>query len=238
MENWLLLTGIVFFAALLQASTGFGFSIIGTPFLFLLYPAHAAIQINILLSLCLSLIMIYPVRREIEKGLLGRLAAGSIVGLIPGIGIYLYVEVEWLKAVVGGLILLLTVLLMVNVTIRRTKGRDLLTGGISGALTTSIGVPGPPLLLYFAGAGTAKETLRGTTLAYYLLVYSVSLGLQISLGGTGQEVWVSSGIALPALILGILAGQWLFKRMSQRLFKRMTYVILLFTGTYLLVTSV
>lgn len=237
MEDWIFLVLIVLVAALLQTSTGYGFSIIGTPFLFLLYPAHTAIQINIVLSLCISVIMIYKIRKEIDRSLLFRLIKGSLIGLMAGLMVYLYVDVQLLKMAVGSLILILTVLLILQLTIRQTRLRDFFTGGISGLLTTSIGVPGPPLLLYFAGVGTKKETLRSTTLAYYLFVYLISLVLQISFDGSSKEVWVSSMIALPPLLVGIWLGQLLFARISQRVFKIITYMILLFTGSYLVVSS-
>lgn len=238
MDHWIVLVSIVLFAALLQTSTGYGFSIIGTPFLLLLYPAHSAIQINIILSLCLSVFMIYKIRHEVDTHLLGRLIRGSLIGIIPGIFIYLYVNVALLKMVVGGLILLSTILLILKLTVHQTKKKDTLTGAISGLLTTSIGIPGPPLLLYFAGVGTKKETLRSTTLAYYLFVYLVSLIMQVAFAGTNETVWLSSLIALPALFVGILLGQLLFKKISQRAFQLVTYVILLFTGLYLLTTSI
>jgi len=236
MENLVLLASIIFAAALLQASTGFGFSIVGTPFLFLLFPIHTAIQINIILSICLSGFMIYNIRKEIDKPLLLKLIKGSLFGLIAGLLVYLYSNVQWLKVIVGGFIIVLTALLILKLTIRQSRFRDYLVGGISGLLTTSIGVPGPPLLLYFSGVGTNKAALRGTTLAYYLFVYFASLAMQIGFDGTNKEVWTSSLVGLPSLIVGILAGQLIFKWINQRAFQIITYIILLFTGFSLIMT--
>src|SRR5699024_11353518 len=75
---------IVFFAAFLQTSIGYGFSIIGTPFLLMIYPAHTAIQINIILSILISLLMIYSIRKEVDRTLVMRLVKGSLIGLILG----------------------------------------------------------------------------------------------------------------------------------------------------------
>jgi uncharacterized protein len=236
MENLVLLASIIFAAALLQASTGFGFSIVGTPFLFLLFPIHTAIQINIILSICLSGFMIYNIRKEIDKPLLLKLIKGSLFGLIAGLLVYLYSNVQWLKVIVGGFIIVLTALLILKLTIRQSRFRDYLVGGISGLLTTSIGVPGPPLLLYFSGVGTNKAALRSTTLAYYLFVYFASLAMQIGFDGTNKEVWTSSLVGLPSLIVGILAGQLIFKWINQRAFQIITYIILLFTGFSLIMT--
>lgn len=233
----IVLVSIVLVASLLQTSTGYGFSIIGTPFLLLMYPAHTAIQINIVLSICLSAFMIFNIRKEVDTSLFIRLIKGSIVGLFFGIFIYLYLDIHVLKMGVGLLIIVLTVLLIFKLTIRRTRNKDLAAGGISGLLTTSIGVPGPPLLLYFSGARIDKVTLRSTTLAYYLFVYSASLVMQITFGGTNKEIWIDSMLALPALFAGIFLGQLLFKWISQETFRIITYIILIFTGVYLFISS-
>lgn len=237
MEGLLLLIIVVLIASLLQTSTGYGFSIIGTPFLLLLYPAHTAIQINIILSICLSAVMIFNIRHEVDKALCFRLIKGSVGGLIIGIFIYLYVNIDILKLIVGLIILLLTILLILQITIQRSSKKDFISGSISGLLTTSIGVPGPPLLLYFSGTKMDKTTLRSTTLAYYLFVYFASLIMQISFGGTNKTTWIASLIAIPPLFIGILLGQWLFKWISQETFRKITYVILIFTGIYLVVVS-
>lgn len=237
LEDIMVLMFIVLVASILQTSTGYGFSIIGTPFLLLLYPAHMAIQINIILSICLSTVMIFNIRKEVDKFLLIRLIKGSILGLVVGIFVYLFLDIQLLKMTVGAMILLLTVLLIFQVTIKQTERKDYTTGGISGVLTTSIGVPGPPLLLYFSGAGIDKTTLRSTTLAYYLFVYFASLMMQISFGGTTKETWMFSLVAIPPLFIGVLLGQWLFKWINQLTFLIITYVILLFTGIYLVITS-
>jgi uncharacterized membrane protein YfcA len=181
--------------------------------------------------------MIFKIGKEVDKALLIRLIKGSIMGLVLGVFIYLYIDIQLLKILVGGLILISTVLLILKLTILQTKNRDFLTGGISGLLTSSIGVPGPPLLLYFSGIGTDKAILRSTTLAYYLFVYFISLVMQILFGGTSKEAWISSLFAVPSLFIGILLGQLLFKWISQKIFRLITYIILLFTGGYLLVTS-
>ena len=233
MEHIILLTVIVLIAALLQTSTGYGFSIIGTPFLLLIYPAHMAIQVNIILSICLSAFMIYNIRHEVDLNLLIKLIKGSLLGLIAGIFVYLYLDIQLLKISVGALIILLTIFLLAKFTVNQSTTKDYLAGGLSGLLTTSIGVPGPPLLLYFTGANIAPTVLRSTTLAYYLFVYSASLAMQISFGGTNKATWIGALIALPALFIGIVLGQLFFKWISQQTFRIITYIILIFTGIYL-----
>jgi len=228
---------IVFIASILQTSTGFGFSILATPFLLLLFEPAYAIQINLVLSFFISLALITTIRKDIRFDMITRLVIGSFIGLPIGIGIFLYLNTFLLKIVVGMIILMLTILLVLQYRIHQHERKDIFVGSISGLLTTSIGMPGPPLLLYFAGAKMGKETIRGTTLAFYLFIYIASLIFQITFAGTGIIVWKSVLYALPIVVIGLILGQKLFIRINQRVFQIFTYVLLAFTGLYLLIES-
>ena len=237
MLDILIFTVIILVASILQTSTGFGFSILATPFLLLIFEPAEAIQINLVLSLVISCVLLNKIRKDIDFILLKRFVIGSVAGLPAGIIIFLLVDISKLKIGVGVIILALTLLLMLKFRIKQNKGRDLIVGGFSGALTTSIGMPGPPLLLYFSGTETQKEQLRATTLAFYLFIYFVSLVIQVIFVGTNKSIWVSSGLALPLLVMGLYVGQLLFKSINQKVFRIFTYIILLFTGVYLLIES-
>lgn len=229
---------IILCASILQTSTGFGFSIMATPFLLLLYPPKEAIQINLILSLVISLALIVKIRRDIDFTLVKRFVIGSVPGLFLGIVVFTLIDMSLLKVVISLVIILLTILLIMKFRITQSTPRDFLAGGLSGVLTTSIGMPGPPLLLYFSGTGTKKDKLRGTTLAFYLFIYLISLGIQVNVAGTTLTVWKSSLQALPVVAVGLLSGQALFSKINQKLFQIFTYVLLLFSGIYLLIESI
>lgn len=226
---------IILFASILQTSTGFGFSILATPFLLLLFSPMEAIQINLILSLVISCALIRKIRKDIDFQVLKRFVFGSVAGLPIGLLIFLFVDIPRLKLGVSIIILLLTLLLIMKLRIAQTKPRDFIAGGLSGALTISIGMPGPPLLLYFSGTDTEKGKLRGTTLAFYLFIYFISLLIQVIFVGTNQTVWISSGWALPLVFIGLFFGQILYRWINQHYFRIFTYIILLFTGIYLLI---
>ncbi|WP_059102818.1 sulfite exporter TauE/SafE family protein [Shouchella shacheensis] len=238
MEPGLLFVCIILAASLLQTSTGFGFSIMATPFLLLLFAPEEAVQLNIILSILISLSLITKIRTDVERALLKRLFLGSIVGVPFGLLVFTFMNILALKLGLGLLLLLLTSLLIGNVAMKQTPFRDVVVGGLSGVLTASIGMPGPPLLLYFVGTNMKKEVLRATTLAFFLFIYTVSLVTQMAFAGTKAFVWQSSLVALPFLFIGLFLGQLLFKRLNQRVFKWFTYVLLIGTGMYLLIESI
>ncbi|QUG83442.1 sulfite exporter TauE/SafE family protein [Bacillus nitratireducens] len=228
---------IILVASVLQTSTGFGFSIMATPFLLMLFLPQEAIQINIILSLIISISLIWKIRMDIDFILLKRLTIGSIVGVPFGILLFISININAFKLAISILLLLLTLMLICNFKVKSTPFRDFIVGGLSGLLTTSIGMPGPPLLLYFTGTNTEKEKLRATTLAFYLFIYFISLITQILFTGTNKTILESSFYAIPIVFLGLFIGQIIFKWLNQRIFKLFTYILLSCTGIYLLVES-
>jgi uncharacterized protein len=233
----ILFLAIILAAAILQTSTGFGFSILATPFLLIIFEPNEAIQINLLLSLLISGALINKIFKDADFKTLKRFLIGSVIGLPFGMVIFLTIDINKLKLGISLIILGLTIMLMLRFRIKQNKKRDLIVGGLSGFLTTSIGMPGPPLLLYFSGTDTQKEKLRATTLAFYLFIYFISFIIQVIFAGTSKTVWISSGIALPLVLAGLYLGQRLFKSINQKLFRIFTYIILLFTGIYLMIES-
>lgn len=228
---------IVLVASVLQTSTGFGFSIMATPFLLMLFLPQEAIQINIILSLIISISLIRKIRTLIDFVLLKRFTLGSIVGIPFGILIFISIDINTFKLGVSILLLILTLLLICNFKVKSTQFRDFIVGGLSGLLTTSIGMPGPPLLLYFTGTNTEKGKLRATTLAFYLFIYFISLITQIIFTGTNKIIWESSFYAIPIVFMGLFIGQIIFKWLNQFAFRIFTYILLSCTGIYLFIES-
>jgi len=228
---------IILLASILQTSTGFGFSIMATPFLLLLFDPREAIQLNLVLSLFISIALILNIRKDVNWAIFRRFVIGSFLGLPLGISIFLLLDMTLLKLVVSFLIISLTILLILNWRTRQTVHRDFFVGGLSGILTTSMGMPGPPLLLYFSGTNTDKATLRATTLAFYLFIYLASLIFQTMFAGSSIDMWLLSLKALPIVIVGLIFGQLLYNRIDQRMFQIITYILLFISGTYLLINQ-
>src|SRR5699024_9747775 len=194
---------IILFATVLQTSTGFGFSTLATPLLLFLFGPAEAIQINLILSLVLSLSLIKSIRASIDYGMLKRHILGRSAGVFIVIILFIWIDINSLKMFVGLVVLMLSVLLIFKFTITKSTRKEGIVGVISGALTSSIGMPGPPLLLYFSGTDHKKEVVRSTTLAYYLFIYLISLIVQVAFAGTSETTWISSLWALPVVFIGL-----------------------------------
>ncbi len=225
---------IAFLAALLQTATGFGFSLIATPLLLLVYAPQTAIQLNIILGLAVSLVMLPRAAREADAELLKRMALGTLLGAPLGLAIFISGNVVVLKGIVAALALGLAVLLALKFRFVRSRSRDYGIGAASGVLTTSIGVPGPPLMLYFSGGAFNKQVARATTLTFFLFAYGASLGFQLAADGFADGVGAAALLCLPLTLLGVAIGQYVFRFINQQIFVRLIWALLVATGLYLL----
>lgn len=206
MYEWILATVIVFFASVLQASTGFGFSIMATPFLLLVFDSRECVQISLILAFVVSILLIRKLIKHVDKGLLRRLIIGSLMGVPFGVLFFKLVSFNSLKFTVSIVILIVTFILIIrsfktnpisNTVIEDLSGKPLVNqdtkivdgilvikktqlyvGLCAGLLTTSIGIPGIPLILYYNATNTRKETARSTALAFFIFVYIISIATQ------------------------------------------------------------
>lgn len=238
MNSTLVLTLIVLIASILQAGTGFGFAIIALPFLILIFPAHEAIQLNIILCTFISILMTYKTRNKVNKEILKRLISGSLIGILPGLIIFIFLDVKLLKILVSILILVSTGLLITKVTLKQSNKKEYITGSLSGLLTCSIGMPGPPLMIYFSGAKIDKAILRSTTMAYFIFICSISLIFQMAISSLSKNILLSILWSMPFMLFGIYLGERLYTRLNQQLFYKIIYLLLIFTGTYSLITNI
>ncbi|WP_164821460.1 sulfite exporter TauE/SafE family protein [Paenibacillus koleovorans] len=226
---------IVFGSVLIQACTGFGFGIIAIPLLMLTFDAHTAIFLSGALSLASCLIALPSVWRHAERRLMLRVFGGSLIGLPLGALLYFAIPVLWLKLLVSISILVATALLARKTVFRLGEGRRV--GVISGTLSTSVGMPGPPLVMLLTSKGVNKDTFRGTSVLYNAMLYPISLLLQwmsdrVIIHSLAHFYWY-----IPAILLGQWIGSAIQKQITPVLFRGVTLLLLLVTGVNALIPS-
>ena len=122
------------------------------------------------------------------------------------------------------------------------RGRDVAFRSVSavavgvsaGALTSSLGAPGPPVALYLTGLGLDKTTFRALALSTFVVVQAGSLLGQALVVGIGPGVWGYALVLAPVAMLGAGAGHRLCHYVSERVFRRLVLLLLLATGAYML----
>jgi len=240
---WAGLATTCFVAALLQATNGFGFAVLAVPFFLLLVPADQAIQLVVILSLAISLVMIPRLRDAIEPSLLLRLAIGSAVGLPIGLVAFGYSNPLIVHLAAGAVIVLFAAMLGWSryrqrprqVAMRR--GFDLGAGTVAGAATGLVGMPGPPLMIYLMLAAAPMRAVRATLVAFFVLVYAVTLLSDVVFLGVPVADWAISASLLPLTWVGGLVGLRIADRLNETVAAMLSILVLAVAGLYTLAAA-
>lgn len=242
LSQWVLLTGVTLVAGAVQTATGFGFAIIAVPFFLIALDSLTAIQINIVLNLFNALVVAPKIWRLAPQPLLRGLIGGTLLGLPAGMFAYLYTDLIHIKVVVAVLIIGFAIHLIITsrhqLTPRHPGNRGpWFAGSLSGALSSSLAMPGPPVLIYLSQLGVEKEPFRAVNLSLYVVSYTGALALQATVGQMSASTWSISAVLIPLAALGGIMGHCISPWLSQQGFKRIVLATLVITGTYMLYST-
>ncbi len=242
LSQWILLTSVTLVAGAVQTATGFGFAVIAVPFFLIALDSLSAIQINIVLNLFNALVVAPRIWRAAPQPLLRGLIGGTLLGLPVGMFVYLYTDIVHIK--VGVAVLIIGFALHLIASARREKTHrhpgpkgTWFTGGISGALTSVLAMPGPPVLIYLSHFRIDKEAFRAVNLSLYVISYACALGLQATVGQMTAPTWALSAALIPLAAFGGVIGHWIAPWLSQRVFTIIVLATLMITGIYMLYST-
>jgi uncharacterized membrane protein YfcA len=202
--------------AALQSATGFGFSLVAAPLLFVLLGPVEAVGVLIVLGAELNLLTLVTERRRPRP--LGREAAVLLGWALPGA----LAGVAVLRALSPvALQLALTAGVVGTLVARRAAPGHApgwagpLAGFAAGTLTTSTSTAGPPIVAYLLGRGHDPARLRDTLVVVFLGLCPIGA---LALVVTGTEDAIPDPLVLavlaPATAIGQLAGRPLFARLA------------------------
>jgi uncharacterized membrane protein YfcA len=242
--EWTLLLIVTFFAATVQASIGFGFGLIAVSAFLIMLDSIAAIQLVMIITLVMSIAHWPKLRALAPIELLKWLSLGCCVGFPLGIISYQLLDLEVIKALIATLIIGICLqnawhlfnkkTAKAKVNTKQRPASIMAVGVISGAMATSMAMPGPSVMLYLTRTSLAKNQIRATVLTFFLFSYGGSLLLQSILIGVETSTWYSAAVLSPAALLGVVAGEVLAKKINQQYFHILVLLILLFTGVFML----
>lgn len=228
--------------AAIQAATGFGFAILAAPFFLVVLNSGHAIAVLVLLHLVQTAMMVPGLVREASSRLLALLTIGGLVGCPIGIAVFRHLDVAALKVTIGVAILVAAALLILReagtlaraVPVHR-QGRQelwpgLLTGAVSGLLTSILVMPGPPLMLLMAHERMPKAATRALSLTFFGLCYVFVSGLHAVSGTVDRGVlWLALALS-PATWIGTRIGVRLATHLTEARFQAAILTLLVLSG--------
>jgi uncharacterized protein len=236
--------------AVVQSATGFGFAIVAAPVFLAAMNSHAALQVLVVIHLVQTVMLLPGVWTLVPTRLFKALIVGAAVGSPIGLLFFISLDVRALKLTVGVLILLFTALLIAREVgwlarllpagrVDPAAGDEIpatpppaayVTGAISGAMTSLLVMPGPPLMLYLASAPLPHAHARALAIAFFGLCYLFVTALNTFWAGMGDGVWWLALAMVPAVYLGTIAGRRIARHVTQGSYRIAVLALLVLSG--------
>jgi uncharacterized membrane protein YfcA len=121
--------------------------------------------------------------------------------------------------------------------IRPTTGWQLGAGTVSGVMGGLFGMQGPPVVLYLTVSEPDKNHYMGMIQTHAVVTNITMLAVRISNGYVSPAVGTSYLYGLGGLAIGVLAGNWAFKRIPNRIFTYIVYAYIAVSGAIILLTA-
>lgn len=216
-------------AAIVRGYSGFGFSMLAVSGLSLALPPAAAIPIVFLLEVAASIHMLPSVWRQVDWRSLWPLIAGTLIATPFGVHLLASLPETPIRLAIAVLVATTTILLWRGFALKRMPGlgATLATGGAVGLLNGSLGIGGPPVILFYLSSPAGTAAVRASLVAFFLATDTYALALGATQGLVTTGTFVSALVLLPVLLIGIAIGSRGYIRTEPATFRKAVLVLLL-----------
>lgn len=227
-------------AGFIQGFSGFGSVLLSLPLLALFLEPKTAIPLLALVGLLLTMLLLFPLWKDLEGRRVLPLLLGAAPGVPLGVFILKVLNGPVILAVIGTVLVLYALYGLVSRGTKKElgKGWAYMTGFISGCFGGAFSASGPPVIVYITLQPWSKELIKATLQGYYLFSGLLVVCSQSLTGLLTEEVWRLFVQSLPALIVGTYSGHFFFGKVREDLYRRVILLLLLCLGVFTIIRAV
>jgi uncharacterized protein len=220
-------------AGAVSGLTGFGLALISTPLLLFVYDPKTVVVITAALSIFINFAVVLDSWRDAQRRVVIALLPPAFVGIVMGVEVLRVVNPLYIRLAVGVVVVFSALLLLRDIQLpgAETRWGTVVAGWASGALSTSTGLAGPPIVLLLASRGLPKRVFRGSSALYFLVMSVAGLIILFYRGLFDASDVQLMLVLIPAAFLGKAIGTAMLKRTSEKAFRTITLGIVILTGT-------
>ena len=228
-------------ASFVQRTTGFGFGIFIMTMLPFFLPTYGeATTLSGLLAITTSAVIVWKLRSFITwKGILPILLTFIIVSTIAIFALTRFEDLI-LKQILGVALILISIYFAVfsqKIKLPITKRVQVGAGTLSGLMGGFFGMQGPPAVLYFIQREPTKEHYMAMAQAYFLMGNVMMTIVRAYNGFLTTTVLTDYCFGIGGVIIGTVLGAYVFKRISNRIFRYIVYAYIAVSGVIILLSS-
>ncbi|WP_319584926.1 sulfite exporter TauE/SafE family protein [uncultured Pseudodesulfovibrio sp.] len=240
MPETIAIVSIVLMAAFLQGLTGFGFGLIALPLLGFFLDIKTSVPLMILLAVIISVYLSIRLRKSIDLKCTFTLLVSSLVGIPLGVYALKQVQPRGLSLCVGAIMVVFTSYQFLARPRPRSFGKRLtaLAGFCSGILGSSLGVGGPPVIVYTALQPWSKDKAKATLACFFALSGFAVIASHAISGMITAKVLHIYALSLPALVAGIFLGTKAYKHLSDRGYRQIALGLVFLLGCMMLYRNI
>lgn len=230
-------------ASFIQRTIGFGFGIFIMTALPFLMPSYGeAVTLSGLLSLTSATVVMVKYLKFVTWKRLLPIVASFIIFSTIAICLLDKIEGQAMRRILGITLILISLYFSffkarLQKLIRPTKGWQYGTGAASGIMGGLFAMHGPPVVLYLIVSEPDKDHYMGMIQTYAVVTNITMLAVRAFNGYVTPAVGSSYIYSLIGLAIGVIAGNWAFKRIPNRLFTYIVYAYIGVSGLIILLTA-
>lgn len=227
---------VVFLTNIVQGITGFAGTVLAMPPSILLEGIDVAKVILNILGLFSSIWIIIISYKDLNKKEFIKIMIIMFLGLLAGIYIYSIFSIPVLLKIYACFIILIALKgLFIKKEINLNKNILNIILFIAGIVHGMFVSGGPLLIIYAAQKFKEKSEFRATISAVWVVLNSYLLYTHWKAGLLIQGTMIKLSWSLIPFVIGMIIGNILHKKMSQKLFLLITYILLVISGFTLII---
>lgn len=231
------LIGIVAVAFATEAAIGFGATLLTLALGSFVVPLDELLHTVVPLNVALSAAVVVRTRRHVDLRALGsRILPAMALGFPIGLLAFERLPRAKLQIGLGIFVTALGVIELVRMRGPAAEGRPLPRAVgpallfLGGLLHGAFGAGGPPVVYVCARTLPDKHTFRGTLAALWLLLGSLLVAAYARSGHVGAASLARTALLVPGLVLGLIGGEILHRRLPERAFRIGVFAMLAAVG--------
>ncbi|MFI6478582.1 sulfite exporter TauE/SafE family protein [Nonomuraea sp. NPDC050663] len=218
---------IILIASTVHAVTGFGYALVATPLLALAVDPHTAVVATTLSALAMTVTIAVRQREHAEWKVAMIAMIGIVLGMPLGLWVYGIASEQVLTVLIAVGVLVCTLMVWRQVKVPGSVPVLVGVGALSGALSTSTGTNGPPMVAAFQGMGYDPATFRATLSAVFAGTSVLSLvGFAVAGKVNAESLWIGL-VGVPVVQVGYFLGDAIFSRIDPDKFRKVLLAALI-----------